>query len=65
MQNEIVSAYNALRNIYSQRTFGRPYNRCTPSEKEQAADAYPQRIAENYPESTSVDINEEKEGGNE
>lgn len=65
MQNEIVAAYNTLRNIYSMRTFGRPYNRCTPSEKEQATDAYPQRIAENYPESNAGNINEEKEGGTE
>lgn len=65
MQNEIVAAYNTLRNIYSLRTFGRPYNRCTPSEKEQATDAYPQRIAENYPESNAGNINEEKEGGTE
>ena len=63
MQNEIVAAYNTLRNTYSLRTFGHPYNRCTPSEKEQATAEYPQRIAENYPESTAVNSHEEQKGG--
>lgn len=51
MQNEIVAAYNALRDRYARNKFGRPYNRCTAQEKEQAMAFYPQRIAEKYPES--------------
>jgi len=46
MQNEIVAAYNTLRDRYARKTFGRPYRRCTSSEREQTAAVYPQRIAE-------------------
>lgn len=62
MQNEIVAAYNTLRDRYSQRMFGHPYNRCSQSEKEKAIGIYPQRIAENYPENAAEDTRKDKEG---
>lgn len=63
MQNEIVAAYNALRDRYSRHKFGRPYNSCSQAEKEQTIGIYPQRIAENYTEETSEDIGNEEKGG--
>ena len=46
LQNEIVAAYNELRNGYAVRKYGRPYAQCTPEQRAEVRDYYPQRITE-------------------
>lgn len=46
VQNEIVAAYNALRDGYARRVYGRPYAQCTPEERGKVREYYPQRVAE-------------------
>ena len=46
VQNEIMAAYNTLRNRYALKTYGREYERCTPEQREKIRAYYPQRIAE-------------------
>lgn len=49
MQNEIVAAYNALRDMRARKLYKRPYGKCTPEQKKAIMEYYPQRIAETYP----------------
>ena len=53
LQNQLVSAYNQLRNQTSQRLFGCPYTSLSADRKEQVKAACPQRIAEQYNASAS------------
>lgn len=46
VQNEIMAAYNVLRNRYAMKTYGREYERCTAAQREKVREYYPQRIAE-------------------
>ena len=46
LQNEIVAAYNELRNGYAVSKYGRPYAQCTPEQRAEVRDYYPQRITE-------------------
>ncbi len=46
VENELVAAYNILRNSYARKTFGRNYALCTPEQREKVRAYYPQRIAE-------------------
>lgn len=46
VQNEIMAAYNALRDKYALRTYGQVYARCTAGQREKIRARYPQRIAE-------------------
>ena len=46
VQNEIVAAYNALRDAYAVRHYGRRYAACTPEQREAVRACYPQRITE-------------------
>ncbi len=55
VQNEIVAAYNQLRDKLAVARFGRPYTQCSNKEKEALTKHYPQRISEMY--------NTEEEGG--
>lgn len=48
VQNEIVAAYNTLRDRCSLKLFGKEYARCTPEQREQVRRLYPQRITESY-----------------
>ena len=48
LQNQLVSAYNQLRNQTAQRLFGCSYTSLSADRKEQVKDACPQRIAEQY-----------------
>ena len=48
LQNQLVSAYNRLRNQTAQRLFGCAYTSLSPDHKERVKDACPQRIAEQY-----------------
>lgn len=46
VQNEIMAAYNALRDGYALKTYGRVYARCTAEQREAVRAYYPQRITE-------------------
>lgn len=46
VQNEIVAAYNALRNRYALKKYGRSYAMCTPEERDAIRSYYPQQIIE-------------------
>lgn len=59
VQNELIAAYNALRDKTSMRLYGRNYAALTQSEKDKVKDVCPQRIAEQYPASQPAD----EEGG--
>lgn len=48
MQNEIVAAYNVLRNSRAMKVYGCPLSGCTPSQREALREYYPQRVAEAY-----------------
>ena len=63
LQNQLVSAYNQLRNQTAQRLFGRPYASLSPARKEQVKEACPQRIAEQYhAEAPSMQRTQQKGG---
>ena len=48
VQNELVAAYQELRNEYSKSHFGKTYSRCTDEQQEEVRRAVPQRISEVY-----------------
>ncbi|GAB6975349.1 ExbD/TolR family protein [Prevotella falsenii] len=48
LQNEIVAAYNNLRNKRAEQLYGKQYLLCTAEEKMQIAEEIPQRISEVY-----------------
>ena len=49
VQNELVAAYNELRNSFSYAKFGKKYDYLTNAEKKIVKAAYPQRISEAEP----------------
>lgn len=49
VQNELVAAYNELRNDLAERQYGRPFEDLTAEQQEQIQDAYPQKISEAEP----------------
>ncbi len=49
VQNELVAAYNELRNELSQSQFGKSFAECSDEEKEAVIDYYPQKISEAEP----------------
>lgn len=48
VQNEIVGAYNAVRNQHSEELFGKPYELCDKEQQAQISKDIPQRISEVY-----------------
>lgn len=46
VQNELIAAYNQLRDKYALKTYGKVYARCTADERKKVRQHYPQRIAE-------------------
>lgn len=48
VQNELVAAYNALRDQTAQQLYKRKYAALSQTEKDKVRDACPQRIAEQY-----------------
>lgn len=48
LQNEIVAAYNDLRNKRAEQLYGKLYQLCSVEQQEQIADEIPQRISEVY-----------------
>jgi len=49
VQNELVAAYNDLRNELAQRKFGMPYDDLPDDKQDAVKDIYPQRISEAEP----------------
>jgi hypothetical protein len=49
VQNELVAAYNELRNEVSKEKFGRLYENLSPEEKSSIIQYYPQNISEDEP----------------
>lgn len=48
VQNEIIAAYNALRNHRASEQFGKAYGLCDPEQRQQIDDEIPTRISEMY-----------------
>ena len=48
LQNEIVAAYNNLRNKRAEQLYGKQYQLCTVEQQVQIAEEIPQRISEIY-----------------
>ena len=49
VQNELVAAYNELRNELAKSQFGKEYAECSEEEKDAIMDYYPQKISEAEP----------------
>jgi len=49
VQNELVAAYNELRDAFSQRQFGKTYNELEEDEQKLVQKVYPQKISEAEP----------------
>ena len=49
VQNELVAAYNELRDELAKAQFGKPLAECTEEQKEASSDYYPQKISEAEP----------------
>ena len=65
MQNQIVLAYNQIRNEYSKKHYGKSFESLTSKEKDAVRKACPQRITESYAntailEDKSIDENAEE-----
>ena len=60
LQNEIVAAYNDLRNKRAEQLYGKLYQLCSVEQQEQIADEIPQRISEVY----ATEKAETQKGGN-
>jgi biopolymer transport protein ExbD len=44
--NELIAAYNDIRNRYARQKYGKPFDKLTEDEQKVVKDAYPQKIAE-------------------
>ncbi len=49
VQNELVAAYNVLRNRLAKSKFGKEYTECSPEQQKAIRQYYPQRISEAEP----------------
>ncbi len=47
--NELIAAYNDIRNRYAKQKYGKPFDKLTEEEQKAVKDAYPQKIAESTP----------------
>ncbi len=47
--NELIAAYNDIRNRYARQKYGKPFDKLTEEEQKVVKDAYPQKIAESTP----------------
>ena len=57
MQNQIMMAYNQIRDEYSQSHFGKSFSSLSSAQKEKVRKACPQRITESY---ANVGVHEDK-----
>lgn len=49
VQNELVAAYNEVRNELAQKQFGKTFDQCSPEQQEAISKYYPQKISEAEP----------------
>ena len=49
VQNELVAAYNEIREEFSKKRFGKPYAELTEDQQLAVQDLYPQKISEAEP----------------
>lgn len=63
LQNELVAAYNVLRNNTAQRLYHQDYALLSQSERERVKDECPQRIAEQYNGTAVTPSASEQKGG--
>ena len=49
VQNELVAAYNELRNELAQRLYGKDFKDCGPDAQKFIKDVYPQKLSEAEP----------------
>jgi len=49
VQNELVAAYNELRQELAKKKFGKDYNKITKEQRDAINEIYPQRISEAEP----------------
>ena len=49
--NELIAAYNEVRNRYAKQKYGKPFDKLTEDEQKAVKDVYPQKIAESLPKS--------------
>lgn len=66
MQNQIMMAYNEIKDEYAQKHFGKVFSALTTAEKEKVRKACPQRITESYANATvqedkSIDASAEEQ----
>ncbi len=47
--NELIAAYNDIRNRYARQKYGKPFDKLTEEEQKVIKDTYPQKIAESTP----------------
>jgi len=47
--NELIAAYNEIRNKFARQKFGKPFDKLTEDEQKVVKDAFPQKIAESTP----------------
>ncbi len=47
--NELIAAYNNVRNRYAKQKYGKPFEKLTEDEQKVVKDAFPQKIAESTP----------------
>ena len=47
--NELIGAYNQIRNQYAKRKFGKAFEQLTDAQQKEVKDYYPQKIAEQVP----------------
>ena len=62
LEDEIVAAYNKVRNDLAQKMYHHAYASCTEEEKKSVREKCPQHIAETY-ETDDTQANASKEGG--
>jgi len=47
--NELIAAYDEIRNRYARQKYGKPFDKLTEEEQKVVKDTYPQKIAESTP----------------
>ncbi len=63
LQNELVAAYNLLRNETAKRLYHKEYAMLSQAERDKVKDECPQRIAEQYNASAPQSSSQTQEGG--
>lgn len=62
LENEIVAAYNNVRNAEAQRRYHRDYSSCTEEQRKAVRNIYPQHLSETYNTSATNSQSEKGDG---